>query len=72
MLTRRLAESARDLVWDHGVAPKDAIHVASALAAKAGVLNTFDGPLIGKSGQIGSPALNIEEPIVTSPELDLD
>ena len=37
-----------------------------------GVLNTFDGPLIGKSGQIGSPALNIEEPIVTSPELDLD
>ena len=50
MLTRRLAESARDLAWDHGIAPKDSIHVASALAANVGVFNTFDGPLIGKSG----------------------
>lgn len=72
MLTRRLAEMARDLVWDHGVAPKDAIHVASALAAKVDVLNTFDDPLVGKSGSIGNPPLVIEIPTVTAPELDLD
>ena len=72
MLTRRLAESARDLVWDHGVAPKDSVHVASALATKVDVLNTFDEPLIGKSGQIGSPPLSIEEPSVPEPELNLE
>ena len=72
-VTRRIAESARDLVWDHGVAPKDAaaVHVASALSAKADVLNTFDGPLIAKSGLIGSPPLTIEGPTVTAPELHL-
>ena len=72
MLTRRLAESARDLVWDHGVAPKDSVHVASALAARVDVLNTFDEPLIGKSGMIGAPPLTIEEPTVAQPELDLE
>lgn len=72
MLTRRIAEEARDLVWDHGIAPKDSVHVASALAARASVLDTFDGPPIGKSGQIGSPPLIISEPTVTEPELDLE
>ena len=71
MLTRPLAEAARDLVWDNGIDPKDAIHVASALAAKVDVLNTFDGDLIGKSGDVGSPPLTIEEPTVREPELDL-
>lgn len=72
MLTRRIAEEARDLVWDHGTDPKDSFHVASALAAKVGVLNTFDGSLIGKSEQIGTPPLIIEDPAVTEPELDLE
>ena len=72
MLTRRLAERSREVVWGHGVRPKDAIHVASALAAKAAVLNTFDGPLIGKSGQVGTPPLLIKEPTITEPELDLE
>ncbi len=70
-LTRRIAESARDLVWDHGIAPKDAGHVASAIAAKADVLNTFDRALIGKSTQAGD-SLVIEEPSVPEPELDLE
>ena len=59
MLTRRLAESARDLVWDQDIAPKDSIRVASALAAKVEVLNTFDDRLIRKSGEIGTPPLTI-------------
>jgi len=71
MLTRRIAETARGLVWDHGIDPKDSIHVASALAARVVVLNTFDNPLIGKSGQVGNPPLLIGEPDVDEPELDL-
>ena len=70
-LTRRLAEAARDVVLDHGVAPKDAIHVATAVAANVDVMNTFDGDLIKKSGLIGSPALVICTPFVRAPRLDL-
>ncbi len=70
-LTRRIAESARDLVWDHGIAPKDAVHVASAVAARADVLNTFDRALIRKSALTGD-SLVIEEPSVPEPELDLE
>ena len=72
MLTRRIAETARDLAWDHGIHPNDAIHVASALATNATVLNTFDNPMIGKSEHIGDPPLVIEMPEVDEPELDLE
>lgn len=70
-LTRRIAISARDLVWDYGIAPKDAVHVASAVAANAKTLNTFDRQLIGKNGLVGSPPLTIEAPAVNQQELDL-
>ncbi len=71
MLDRKLAQNAQDIVWDHGVRPKDAVHVATVISTKAGVLNTFDRSLINKSGQIGSPRLTIAEPFVTAPELRL-
>ncbi|MDE0059556.1 MAG: PIN domain-containing protein [Defluviicoccus sp.] len=71
MLTRPLAEAAQDVVWDHDVRPKDAVHVATAIDAKADVLNTFDTGLIGKSGKIGAPPLKIAQPFVASPELGL-
>ena len=71
-LTRRLAERARDLVWGYDIRPKDAVHVASALAAKATTLNTFDRQLISKNQQVGTPPLVIEPPEVEEPELDLD
>ena len=41
-VTRKIAEDAQDLVWDKGVAPKDAIHVATALALNIPVFETFD------------------------------
>jgi predicted nucleic acid-binding protein len=33
-VTRLVSESAQDLVWNHEIRPKDAIHVATAIDAK--------------------------------------
>lgn len=62
-VTRVISESAQDLVWDHNIKPKDAIHVATALDAKAPILETFDDGLIAKSGTVGDPPLIIRKPI---------
>ena len=61
-VTRQIAEIAQDVVWDYRVEPKDAIHVASALYAKAIELNTFDGTLLALDGKIGNPKLSIKTP----------
>lgn len=60
---RRVAEMAQDLVWDQGVRPKDAVHVASALRAGVYALETYDEQLIRRSGRVGGqPALEIRSP----------
>lgn len=60
---RRIAESAQEYFWDFNVRPKDAVHVACAIAAKVPVLETYDADLICLSGQIGgNPSLIIREP----------
>jgi predicted nucleic acid-binding protein len=61
-LDRILAEEARKLVWGHGIKPKDAIHVATALDAEVDRMETFDDALIKKSGTVGSPPLEIGKP----------
>lgn len=61
-VSRIISESAQDLVWDHDIKPKDAIHVATALHLGVDALETFDGGLIGKSGTVGDPLLLIREP----------
>lgn len=66
---RRIAEFARQLVWKHGVKPKDSVHVASALVAKVDELHTFDDDLLKLDGKLGSPPLKICEPGLTQPEL---
>ncbi len=72
-VTRNIADMARDLVWDHNIRPKDAIHVATALSCKLKKMNTFDGELIKKSGLLGDPRLIIEKPHEkTQRKLDLD
>ena len=71
-ITRRIAESARTYVWDYGVDPKDALHVATALDAGLTLMNTFDRGLQKKSGQIGQPMLIIEKPSWTEPKLPMD
>lgn len=62
LLDRRIAEYARQLIWKHGFAPKDSIHVATAVIERIPRMDTCDAELIGKSGQIGEPPLIIGRP----------
>lgn len=64
-VTRAIAELARDVFWDHGIRPKDAVHVATASLFKVPVLHTFDGDLLGRNGiVINGHTLRIERPHV--------
>lgn len=60
-VSRAIAEEAQMVVWDHGIKPKDAVHVATAIDAKAAILETFDEDLIARSGKVGG--LTIRRPI---------
>ncbi len=59
-VTRKIAEFAQSVYWDHGIQPKDAIHVATAIINRIPVLNTFDDKLLKSTGRIGDPPLRIE------------
>jgi predicted nucleic acid-binding protein len=65
-LDRATAEAAREVVWNNGVKPKDAIHVATALLvhgqAPLDQLDTFDGDLLRISETLGIPPLKIGQP----------
>jgi hypothetical protein len=56
-------EGAQDLVWNHGIRPKDAIHVSTALDAHVAALETFDDQLLGKTGLVSNPPLIIRKPL---------
>ena len=60
-VSRAVAERSRELVWDLGIEPKDAIHVASALLVRAPVMFTSDRRLQGQEAG-GDPSLRIEQP----------
>jgi predicted nucleic acid-binding protein len=47
------AELAQELVWNHGVHPKDAVHVATALLLRCVSLDTFDTNLWKLNGVLG-------------------
>jgi len=63
-LDRLTAERAQDVIWDHSVRHKDAVHVATALVWREILnieqLDTFDGPLATLSRKIDG--LRIGEP----------
>lgn len=52
---RETVLEGRRLVWDRGIAPKDAIHVASALRADVEHLDTFDQELIARAADYPLP-----------------
>lgn len=54
-LDRFVAEYARELIWAHGIDPKDAIHLATALRLNLPFMDTFDDKLISLSGKLGNP-----------------
>jgi predicted nucleic acid-binding protein len=59
-VTRLIGELAREIIWEHGVRPADAVHIASALYAQVDVLQTTDDRLLRRNGQIRG--LRIEKP----------
>lgn len=61
-VTRKISELAQDLVWEHSIKPKDAIHVATAIHIGVDAFETFDKKLVKKSGTVGKPLLLIREP----------
>ena len=70
-ITRRIAELGRSLVWDREIAPKDALHVATALDANLALFNTFDVKLIKKCRRLKGVSLKVERPQVDEPTLPL-
>lgn len=66
-ITRRVAETSRSLVWDYGIKPKDALHVATALDAKLSLFNTFDEALIKKCRRLRSLGMTVEHPQISEP-----
>jgi hypothetical protein len=72
-LDRPTGELAQDVVWEHNIRHKDAVHVATAvrLRERIGIeqLDTFDGPLAEFNGKInglpiGQP--NLPEDLMTN------
>jgi predicted nucleic acid-binding protein len=75
---RFIALAAQRLVWEHNLAPKDSIHVATAIRWKVPVLDTFDDGLIALSGKLAFDESNPSSPLlqITAPhqpmQLELD
>jgi predicted nucleic acid-binding protein len=59
---RWIACDAQELYWEHNIFPRDAIHVATALKQKVNFMETYDDKLLKRSGEVGSPPLQIREP----------
>ena len=59
---RFVGEMARQLIWRHGVKPKDSIHLATAIRWNIPLLETFDEGLWALSGKLGKPAVRISAP----------
>lgn len=68
-VTREVAELSRDLVWNDGIKPKDALHVAAAIAAGVTVFETYDRPLINKGNKKIKDIKFREPPVRIQPHL---
>lgn len=60
---RFIAEHARELIWRHGLKPKDSIHAATAAKFSVDYLDTFDVADFSKlKGVAGFESVKIGEP----------
>ncbi|MCS1407138.1 MAG: hypothetical protein M2R45_00295 [Verrucomicrobia subdivision 3 bacterium] len=51
-------EKQQGFNWDHGIKPKDTIHIATVAHVK--VTNTFDKAFIAKNQERGNPLMTIK------------
>lgn len=59
---------ARQLIWDHGLEVRDAVHLATALRWKIPLLETYDRKdLVRLSGKVGTPPIEIRLPRYDAP-----
>ena len=71
-LSRTIAEEAARINRQHGAKPADAIHLATALAADAQIVHTYDNKrLLKLDGKVGNPPLTITTPDSVSQQLKL-
>lgn len=57
-INRGIAEKAQEIVWEYGIKPKDALHVATALTYSIKTLASYDDNLV-KKGTIKTEFGNI-------------
>lgn len=60
-IDRTIAYRAQEHVWEFGLKPPDAIHLAAAAAAECAVLYTYDDDLLNIEGKVSF--IRIERPI---------
>jgi hypothetical protein len=57
-LSKKVGEIAQDLIWNHNLWPKDAIHLASAIEfetlskLKLDAIHSYDGDFLGLNGKL--------------------
>jgi predicted nucleic acid-binding protein len=54
-LDRFTAYEARELIWKHGLHPKDSVHVATAIHNRIRIFETHDGELLKLTGTLAVP-----------------
>ncbi len=62
MIDRKVADDAQQLCWEHGLHPRDAIHLAVALDLQCHYLETFDKDLLKLDQKVPSTTLRISRP----------
>ena len=71
-ITPVTGELARELVWDHNIDPKDALHVAAAIERRVPVFHCYDGSLRRKGESRVVKMLDFEmrfkEPLESFPD----
>ena len=70
---RNTAALARQLIWDHGLETRDAMHLATAVRWKMPLIETYDRKdLISLDGKVGTPPIEIRTPKYDVPPEESD